>query len=340
MEVRDRRRSALFKSCSCCFRKLNLFIIQNFHWKDVQFADIINESGCVRLHKRKFSNRGIMGIYDRDYGRDGFDGGYGGAGRQLRFAFPPISPVVKKLLIVNVAVFLFCNLIPPLGEAAFRWFSVLPVTPGTSVQVWRLVSYQFLHGDIFHIFFNMLVLYFFGPMLERLWGGRRFLIFYLGCGATGGVLYTILVLLKVLDAGYLVGASGGIYGMLAAGALLFPKMRVYVFGIFPMTLAAFSVVLVVISLLGFMGGDNAGGEAAHLAGMAAGAAYVLWRPWLQRSRDRIGRGNWERKVRREQDFQAEVDRILKKVHESGIGSLSRKEKNVLREATQREQRER
>jgi membrane associated rhomboid family serine protease len=278
-----------------------------------------------------------MGIYDRDYGRDDFSGG--GYGPRMRFAFPPISPVIKKILIINVSVFLICNLIPPLGNFIFQWFSVLPVTPIMSLQIWRLISYQFLHGNIFHIFFNMLVLYFFGPMLENLWGHKKFLIFYLVCGATGGVLYTILVLSRILEAGYLVGASGGIYGILAAAAILFPRMRVYVFGIFPMTLAVFSVVLVVISLLGFIRGENPGGEAAHLMGMAAGAAYVLWRPLLERRRVKINKGNWQRKMKEERDFQQEVDRILEKVHNSGIASLTRKEKRTLKEATQREQQE-
>jgi len=277
-----------------------------------------------------------MGIYDRDYGRDGFNEGYG---MRARFAFPPISPVVKKLLIVNLAVFLICSLIQPLGDFAFRWFSVHPLTLGAALQPWRLIGYQFLHADIFHIFFNMLVLYFFGPMLENLWRGKRFLIFYLICGATGGILYTLLAIAGILEVGYLVGASGAIYGMLAAGAILFPRMRVYVFGIFPMTLAAFSVVLVVISLLGFLGGHNAGGEAAHLAGMLTGAIYVLWRPWLEQGRSKIKKGNWQRKIKQERVFQHEVDRILEKVHNKGIASLTRKEKHILKEATQREQQE-
>jgi membrane associated rhomboid family serine protease len=278
-----------------------------------------------------------MGFYDRDYGRDGFNGGHAG---QVRFAFPPVSPVVKKLLIVNIAVFLICSLIEPLGNFVFRWFSVHPLTLGAALQPWRFIGYQFLHADIFHIFFNMLVLYFFGPMLENLWGGKRFLIFYLICGATGGILYTLLTISGILEVKYLVGASGAIYGMLAAGAILYPRMRVYVFfGIFPMTLAALSVVLVVISLLGFLGSDNAGGEVAHLAGMAAGAVYVLWRPWLERSRSKITKGNWQRKIQQERDFQKEVDRILEKVHKTGIASLTRKEKRTLQQATQREQQE-
>ena len=87
----------------------------------------------------------------------------------------------------------------------------------------------------------------------------------------------------------------------------------------------------------FLTGHNAGGEAAHLAGLAVGVLYVLWRPWLHKTQLKIGEGRWQRKLERERSFQNEVDRILKKVHDSGIASLTNKEKQILKEATLREQ---
>lgn len=246
-----------------------------------------------------------------------------------------MTPVVKWLLIINIAVFVL-SLIGPIGRIFMTWFSVFPANVPMALQIWRLVTYQFLHGDIFHIFFNMLILFFFGPILERLWASKRFLIFYLTCGAMGGILYPVLVGMGFLEAGPMIGASGAIYGMLAAMAIMYPKMQVLVFGIFPVPLGILAIIMAFISFIGLMGGPNAGGEAAHLAGMAAGAIYVLWKPWLEKSRVKTQKGSWERKMQKEKDFQVRLDEILDKVHNSGLSSLTRKEKKILREATRRE----
>ncbi|MCK4959970.1 MAG: rhomboid family intramembrane serine protease, partial [Planctomycetes bacterium] len=132
-----------------------------------------------------------------------------------------------------------------------------------------------------------------------------------------------------------------IFGMLAAGAILFPRMQVYVFfGLFPLPFPVVAIILVVINMLNLLHGDNAGGAAAHLAGMAAGAVYVLWPKLSKGVQTKSQSVQWESKINRERNFQAEVDRILDKVHNHGIASLSRKEKKMLREATQREQQER
>lgn len=280
-----------------------------------------------------------MGIYDRDYNRQGYQGG-GMGGGGVRIAMPSLTPVVKGLLIANVVIFVIGMLLNNHESFFRRFFAVSTITVAESLQLWRIISYQFLHDNFGHIFFNMLLLYFFGTMLEQLWGSRRFLRFYLICGAMGGVFYTLLALLNFLGKGYMVGASGAILGMLAAGAILFPHMRVYVFGIFPLKLWVLAVIAASWSILSLLSvhADNRGGEAAHLAGMAAGAVYVLWGPMMQRMRLKQKQGRWESKIVEQRDFQREVDRILTKVHNSGVGSLTRNEKKVLREATEREQR--
>ncbi len=277
-----------------------------------------------------------MGIYDRDYSREHTGGLYG---RQMRLSIPPITPIVMRLLIINVAVFVAAWMIPRFDQILTDWFSVYPWNIYNVLQVWRLVTYQFLHSGILHILFNMLVLYFFGPMLERQWGSKKFLTFYLVCGAIGGILYQLLVIVHILPAMPLVGASGAIYGMLAAGAILFPNLRVFVMGIFPMPLMVLALIFAGISILRFFGGHNAGGEAAHLAGMAAGAVYVLYQPWLKKLRSNSHRATWKSKINQERVFQAEVDRILDKINNSGIGSLTRQEKKLLKQASQRQQNE-
>jgi len=283
-----------------------------------------------------------MGIYDRDYNRDQ----YGNAGGRMQLVMPPVTPVVKWLLIINIVIYVVSVIMVPVGKFLFDWFSVSAGSLWQPLQLWRVISYQFLHDTdrFFHIFFNMLVLFFFGPMLEQLWGSKRFIKFYLFCGALGGFVYPILVLTGVIPARnfvgdpiVLVGASGAIYGMLAAGAILFPKMRVYVFGIFPIPMGILAVMMVFFSLFGFLQGENAGGEAAHLAGMAGGAIYLLYKPWMNKVMHKKQKGAWEKKVADQCDFQKEVDRILEKVHSSGIASLTRKEKQILKKATEQQQ---
>jgi len=275
-----------------------------------------------------------MGIYDRHYSQDDY-----GSGQQVYQMRPSLPSGVKWLLIINIAVFVVCMLVRPVAEFVYYWGSVYPASWGFIAQVWRLVTYQFLHdlGGIGHIFFNMLMLYFFGPLMEQLWGTRRFVKFFLTSGAAGGVVYSLLAAFGVLQPAMMVGASGGLYGILGAVAILFPQMRVYIFGIVPMSMRAMAIMTVIISLLFFAAGNNAGGEAAHLTGIAVGAAYVLYQPWLTTLRMKRNKGRWAQKIETERSFEAEVDRILEKIHKTGITSLTEREKETLREATRREQ---
>ena len=282
-----------------------------------------------------------MGLYDRDYTQADFESGHR-SGPYVRMAMPKITPVVKWLLIINVVVFLPTFLIPPLKAFIFDWFSVYPATLGTSLQLWRLVTYQFLHSTrgFGHIFWNMVWLYFFGTMLEPFWGSRKFLTFYLVCGVAGGVLYPLLALVGWLSVGPLVGASGAILGVLVAVAILFPTSRIFFFGLFPVRVRIVAIVFLVFAILTLLRPyqiGNAGGEAAHLGGMVAGAVYVFSQSWRDKFRLKMRSGAWEKKMTSQRNLQVEVDRILEKVHSEGIQSLTMKEKRILRQGTRAEQ---
>ena len=286
-----------------------------------------------------------MGLYDRDYTQEGFQSRFGRA-PQMRMGFPKLTVVVKRLLIINVSIF-FIGLIffprnIPFGPIYInileKWFSVFPVSFSAVLQVWRLITYQFLHANIIHILFNMLGLFFLGPTLERHWGSRRFLIFYLGCGAAGALFYILLVGVGWLGAGPMIGASGAILGMLAACAILFPHFVVlFLFFPVPIRIAAIIMILLYSANL-YSQGKNAGGDAAHLAGMAAGAFYVFSTGFRARLKLKIKSDQYEKKIAVGRNLQSEVDRILEKVHNLGIGKLTSKEKKILKKATEAEQR--
>ncbi len=283
-----------------------------------------------------------MSIYDRDYSQSGYEPPQGRA--HVQFRMPQLTSVVKKLLIINVAVFLVCIIIKPLGDFVYNWFSVDTSSVGRMLQPWRLIGYQFLHSrhSIGHIAFNMLALYFLGPTLERYWGSKRFLKFYLFCGAAGGVFYTMLVAIGALPGGVLIGASGAILGMLAACAILFPQFVVFIF-LFPVPIRVAAVVFTIFYIFSiFTQGYNAGGNAAHLAGMAAGAFYVYLWPRIKGGRtvtiaSKFKAESLKKKMNDYRKLQSEVDRILEKVNRNGITSLTSKEKKILSEATRTEQ---
>jgi membrane associated rhomboid family serine protease len=179
----------------------------------------------------------------------------------------------------------------------------------------------------------MLGLFFLGPTLERYWGGKRFLLFYLSCGAVGGLFYLLLVAVKFLEAGPMAGASGAILGMLSACAILFPHFVVFIL-FFPVPIrvaAVFFMLLYIANILARH--DNAGGDAAHLAGMASGAVYVLSGPWREKIRLKLRSAAWERDIDTSRKLQIELDRILAKVHDSGLHSLTAREKKILKKAT-------
>jgi membrane associated rhomboid family serine protease len=218
------------------------------------------------------------------------------------------------------------------------------------LQLWRLVSFQFLHANFIHLLFNMIGLYFFGPFVESWWRGRRFAAFYLLCGVAGALGYVLLSrvpgLLGTTDATPLVGASAGIFGILIATAVLAPDARVML--LFPpieMKMRTFAIVFIGIAVYQIVSrGENAGGEAGHLGGVVAG--WLLMRfPGVLDALDRGARvaaagarprRRGEPKLRPRSGYVAgretEVDAILDKINREGFGSLTAEEKEILRRA--------
>jgi len=297
-----------------------------------------------------------MSWQDRHYNQDNFSaGGRGGFASGIGGRLGGMS-VVMWLLCINAGVYMLDGVL----SSGTRTQGVSPSYWGNfnldqalyGFQVWRWVTYQFLHHDFMHILFNMLGLYFFGPMLEKWWGSRRFLAFYLLCGISGAFLMTLLSfvngLLMVGPHTALVGASGSLFGILAGAAVLFPHQRVMlIFPPIPMTLRTMALVFLGIAGLSVIAGSsNAGGEAAHLGGALLGFVLVKnarWLNWADRFSPSaiqagVNKGRFERKRKREVEGQAEVDRILDKVRDKGLGSLTRKEKKLLNDATDRQNR--
>ena len=278
-----------------------------------------------------------MGLYDRPYMRDDQQGFYGsGPGGHMRLALPKPTRLVLGLMIACALVFFLTLLSGRSNSPLYRWLSLRAVR---SYQLWRFVTFQFVHGDPSHFLFNMIGLYFFAPPLERAFGGKKFLVFYLGCGAFAGLCFLgVSGLWSAFDQAFLVGASGGVLACLMACAILFPRFIVLIFPI--RWVAAF---LVVLYALGVMWWENPLGDVAHLGGMAAAAVWLWALPRLRGAGSaatrKVNQGAWQRKLAKRADRQKEIDRILRKIHRHGIASLTGGERKKLRDATRNQQQE-
>jgi membrane associated rhomboid family serine protease len=271
-----------------------------------------------------------------------------GSFNQTGLAYRP-TPWVKRLLIANGVVFLVTMVAP---DFFLYWFAFAPQRILT--QPWGVVTYMFLHGNMWHLLINMLVLFFFGPPLESRWGSWEFVKFYFICGLGG-------VALSFLFASYsMVGASAAIYGLMLAFAMNWPNAPIHIWGIFPVKAKWLVGFLFALSLMNAVGGaDNGVAHFAHLGGILAGFLYLRsdwWRSGstakgkkrkarIRRmavvSRDEKGRKaapdqpaseNWDPK---EGVLLDEVDRILDKISAEGMGALTEDERKVLDEVSRR-----
>ena len=186
------------------------------------------------------------------------------------FALPPAT---QALIAINVLVFLAES---ALGTAFISLLALWPIGP--RFMPWQVVTYAFLHGSLPHLLFNMLGLYMFGADLERVWGSRRYLVYYMACALSAA-------LAQLLVAGFTgafyptVGASGAIFGLLLAFAMLFPRRMIMpLFPPIPMRAPVFVTVYGVLELFLGVTGTAAGvAHFAHLGGLAGG--YLLMRVW-------------------------------------------------------------
>jgi membrane associated rhomboid family serine protease len=185
-------------------------------------------------------------------------------------------PTIKGLLIANIAVFLLQHIFgvysigqTTLMEFIYRYGALFPFK-SDYFYPWQLFSYQFLHGDFYHIFFNMIMLWMFGMELENLWGSRRFFIFYILSGLGAGLVQLFLAP-YIGQAGPTVGASGSIYGIFLAFAFSFPDRHIMIFPLF-IPIKAKYLIIILVAMDFFMGFSDSSNVAhfAHIGGAVTG----------------------------------------------------------------------
>jgi membrane associated rhomboid family serine protease len=187
------------------------------------------------------------------------------------------SPLIRNLIIINVVIFLFQKLVPVTEYLLMLW----PLNT-ENFKAYQLFTYMFAHGSFSHIFFNMLALASFGPILESYWGDRKFLIFYIANGIGAGLIYGGLNYF-VGKGGPMLGASGAIYGILMAFGMVFPNLEIML--LFPpIPLKAKYMVFVMGAITYAMDQSGQVAHAAHFGG--AVAAFILITIWRKQGRNR------------------------------------------------------
>jgi len=283
-----------------------------------------------------------MGIYDRDYFRAEPE-------PHFRFAFPKLGSAVKSLIIINFAVFLIQAIDLRIERSAGVFTRLFSLTPSLVLHrgfFWQFFTYMFLHASLWHLFLNMLALYFFGTDMEVALGKKRFLKFYLLCGLAGGAaqfIFSAFINPQVL----ILGASGAVLGVLVAFAILYPNRMLLLFFIIPVRARTVIYLLIFINIIYGLDFKASGVAAfAHLGGMLAGYLYIkhyfksrrtaniinvnfAGKPALFHRLKTLFRKRRRPTTTSRAEIDDTIDRIIDKVHNEGLDSLTKEEKKFL-----------
>jgi membrane associated rhomboid family serine protease len=255
-----------------------------------------------------------------------------------------LTPMVRNLLIINAAFYaiqlFFAH--PGSNSIFMRWLALWPPMVLHDFAIWQLLTYQFLHGSFFHILFNLFALWMFGCEVERVLGARKFLLFYLVSGAGAGLFHLLFNAHAMVP---VIGASGAIYAVLVAFALLFPNrvITLLLFFVLPIEIKAKYLVAIFLAISLFsgmesslFGASDGVAHLAHLGGALTGFILLRGGPILNDAvfefRKRM---QWRRMAAqnrlqaRKTARSAEIDRLLDRINEIGYDALSKEEKETL-----------
>ena len=208
-----------------------------------------------------------------------------------------VTSAVKFLLIVNVGVFIVQTVIgSSLEQQLTFYFGLVPPLVLQNLYLWQLFTYQFLHGGLFHLLFNMLAVWMFGCDLERRWGSSFFLRYYFISAIGGGFLNTVFLPNQM---GPSIGASAGVYGLLLAYGLIYPTRIVYFYFLFPIKMKHFVWIIGAIAFYNSITSGQSGiAHLAHLGGMVFGYLYLRTGNPLDKFKDYLDRRRLDRLKKR------------------------------------------
>lgn len=271
----------------------------------------------------------------------------------------PVSPATKAILYANTAFFVIQKLLENYTDVPLQKYFYLSQEGIAQGYLFQLVTYQFLHGSIFHLLCNLVGIYFLGKVLEVALGTKDYLVLYFMGGIVGGILQIALGWCFPTNfGGQVIGASGSVFGLVAAFAQMFPKQQItfLLFFVFPISMQAQTLLWIAMAMavFGIIIPDSNLAHGAHLGGILVGMGYVHFvihnrlglsipprpkrprrrmrsrivvKPWVQKSE--------EPKMSSEDFISKEIDPILEKISEKGIHSLTEQERHLLESARSR-----
>ncbi len=250
---------------------------------------------------------------------------------------------IRWLIIANVAVYIVQIFS---GRGFIYTFGLVPHQVIRNFWLWQIFTYMFLHGGLFHLLLNLFVLWMFGRGIEYTWGTKPFLKYYFTCGL-GAAFFIIFSSPKSMIAN--IGASGAIYGILVAFAMLYPEATVYLYFLIPIKAKYLAILLGVFSFLAGISGSGSGiAHLGHLGGLLVGYAYLKYPVWKYRFHPakfisgfhfpKITLKNLFRgKTPQEgiDNLEERVNSILDKILVRGVESLTAEEKRIMDEYVHR-----
>lgn len=275
-------------------------------------------------------------------------------GVQIRIG-GPITPIVKRLMIINGSIFLlqqFTGLFVP--GFIERIFGLSHYGIFYEFKIWQPFTYMFIHGGWMHIIFNLIALWMFAGELEQMWGGRAFLRYYIFSGLGAGffiVIMNFIVFNRTGNAPVTIGASGAIYGILLAYGITWPNREVLLYFVLPVKIKylviAFGLMEFFGTLSGVVGSGGNISHIGHLGGLISGYIYIMYKMGgISRPEDERSKYNGnvhlineflkkERLKRKQQEVNNRIeakkviDVLLEKIAREGMSSLSPKERKML-----------
>lgn len=267
-----------------------------------------------------------------------------------------MTKAVKGLLIINIAAFIISEIIGIVWRLNLNALFGLFYVESPYFLPFQIITHMFMHGDFWHIFFNMFALWMFGRIMEQTWGWKKFLIFYFVCGLGGALTQEVGQLTGLISQqDYIIGASGAVMGIMLAFGMLYPNEKLFIIPIpFPLKAKYFVIGYAIFEVvLGLMRIDRTA-HFAHLGGMLFGFLLILY--WRYKAKRRTSRSytGWRttsthpnmkvqyNKNERSRDYEYnaqkkeqndEIDRILDKIRQNGYASLSEAEKKQLFDAS-------
>jgi membrane associated rhomboid family serine protease len=268
----------------------------------------------------------------------------------------PITPVVKKIMIINASVFLVQELAGIFAPGALEpLFGLNHQGLVGELRLWQLVTYMFLHGGWFHIIFNLLGMWMFAGELENHWGSRLFLKYYLYTGIGAGIFIAAMnYMLQLRYGGSLpsyqpttIGASGALYGLLLAFGMIWPNREVLLYFLFPIKMKYLVIIFGLLEFFGTLSSIQAPAgnisHIGHVGGIASGLVFLLAARTRKGARTgaRSGRGTSpgllkkyrlrkkQREISERIEAKAIIDRLLEKIARQGMSSLTSEERKNL-----------